>query len=479
MSNRTSNKFRQLKENLKANKPPTFSSAPNKIWYSLLLIALVSAICYLVYLGYSSSLLNELIIPIVILVILLSGSIIWGFPKYYVQSLPNEAGKTFDRENAKLKLEDDTRKTFAQIVGGAVLLGGLVFTFNTFRLQQEGQFTDRFTKAVTQIGDDKLEVRLGGLYALERIAKDSPKDHWTVMEILSAYVREKAKKKEVVVKNTESNSNTNAKNKIDETKEIPKIATDVQAALTIIGRRKTEQDSKTDKINLSETDLSGADLSKSNLSGANLRKSNLIGTNLSNSNLAQIDLTESNLTNAILNNSNLSETNLIRVNLTNSQLFRSDLNKVKLKGSILHGANLRQVKMQSVILDTVDLSEANLQFTDLRGAAIYSSDFSKTQFFLSDLRGASLSDRQEVGSTLRERDTPVASSPTETAEHIPIELAYPTFQQLGNLIIDENTELPPDLETRKAELLELSKKNIKEREMYLRILENENYNRTN
>ncbi len=35
-----------------------------------------------------------------------------------------------------------------------------------------------------------LEVRLGGIYALERIARDSPKDHWTIMEVLTAYVRE-------------------------------------------------------------------------------------------------------------------------------------------------------------------------------------------------------------------------------------------------------------------------------------------------
>jgi hypothetical protein len=35
-----------------------------------------------------------------------------------------------------------------------------------------------------------LEVRLGGIYALERIARDSPTDHWTIIEVLSTYVRE-------------------------------------------------------------------------------------------------------------------------------------------------------------------------------------------------------------------------------------------------------------------------------------------------
>jgi hypothetical protein len=352
MSNRNSNKIKQRKENLTANKPPTFSSAPNKIWFWLFLIALVSAIGFLSSQAYSSNLPNELIIPIAVVGILLFALIIWYLPKFYVQSLPNETGKTFDRENAKLKLEDDTRKTFAQIVGGAVILGGLVFTFNTFRLQQEGQFTDRFTKAVTQIGDDKLEVRLGGLYALERIAKDSPKDHWTVMEILSAYVRENAKKKDEIVKNTESNSNKIVNDKTDEKKEIPKIATDVQAALTIIGRRKTEQDSKTDKINLSETDLSGADLSWANLSGANLGRANLSFTHLYHANLSGAFLVEANL------------------------------------------------------------SFAELSFADLMNSFI-------------------------------------------------------TFEQLESAFISKNTKLPEDLETRKAELLELSEKNLEERNRLL------------
>ena len=37
--------------------------------------------------------------------------------------------------------------------------------------------TDRYTKAIEQLGSDKLDVRIGGIYALERIALDSDKDH--------------------------------------------------------------------------------------------------------------------------------------------------------------------------------------------------------------------------------------------------------------------------------------------------------------
>src|ERR671911_3007427 len=94
----------------------------------------------------------------------------------------------------------------AQIAGGLALLFGLYFTWRrveisqkTLETQQDQQVTERFTRAIDQLGatDDKgepkLEIRLGGIYALQRIAKDSPKrDASTVMEVLTAYVRENA-----------------------------------------------------------------------------------------------------------------------------------------------------------------------------------------------------------------------------------------------------------------------------------------------
>ena len=50
--------------------------------------------------------------------------------------------------------------------------------------------TDRYTKAIEQLGSDKLDVRIGGIYALERIARDSARDHPAVMEVLTTFIRE-------------------------------------------------------------------------------------------------------------------------------------------------------------------------------------------------------------------------------------------------------------------------------------------------
>ena len=91
----------------------------------------------------------------------------------------------------RLQAENDLRTTLLQAVGGAVLLTGVAFTALTLRLNKQGQITDRFTKAIDQLGDpEKLHVRVGGIYALERIARDSPDDHQTIMEVLTSFLRE-------------------------------------------------------------------------------------------------------------------------------------------------------------------------------------------------------------------------------------------------------------------------------------------------
>jgi hypothetical protein len=60
----------------------------------------------------------------------------------------------------------------------------------TYELTEQGQVTDRCTKAIEQLASDKgLDVQTGGIYALERIAGDSPRDHPTVMEVLAAFIR--------------------------------------------------------------------------------------------------------------------------------------------------------------------------------------------------------------------------------------------------------------------------------------------------
>ena len=58
------------------------------------------------------------------------------------------------------------------------------------RTHRTGQVAARYTKAIEQLGSGNLDVRIGGIYALERIAHNSPRDQPAVLEVLAAFIRE-------------------------------------------------------------------------------------------------------------------------------------------------------------------------------------------------------------------------------------------------------------------------------------------------
>jgi hypothetical protein len=102
-----------------------------------------------------------------------------------------DPAKRHELEDGRPKLQNDVRTTLLQALGGAVIALGAFFTYRQLQVNREGQITERFTRAIDQLGNDKgqLDVTLGGLYALKRIAKDSPADRATIAEVLTAYVR--------------------------------------------------------------------------------------------------------------------------------------------------------------------------------------------------------------------------------------------------------------------------------------------------
>ncbi|MEH0842363.1 pentapeptide repeat-containing protein [Micromonospora sp. CPCC 205711] len=53
----------------------------------------------------------------------------------------------------------------------------------------ERRLTDLYTRAVELLGSDSAAVRLGGLYALERLGQDNPAQRTTIVAVLCAYLR--------------------------------------------------------------------------------------------------------------------------------------------------------------------------------------------------------------------------------------------------------------------------------------------------
>ena len=180
----------------------------------------------------------------------------------------------------------DGQVTLVQIITGILVLVGMYWTSRrvlaaeeTVRVAEEGQVTDRFTRAIAQLGDKEMAIRLGGIYALERIAKDSEKDHGPIMEVLTADVRKKAPRRE---------------QDIEEAPDPP--PTDIQAILTVIGRRETTGKNRgNDRLDLTGTQLAVANLRDANLRGANLRDANLDGADLDGADLDGATLTDANI----------------------------------------------------------------------------------------------------------------------------------------------------------------------------------------
>lgn len=150
----------------------------------------------------------------------------------------------------------------------------------TLRVTRDSKLTERFAKAVEQLGaldkDGKnpiLEMRFGGIYALERIARESPHDHQPIMEILTAYVRQNAPWHESAA------PPGGAEGEAPPAAEMPELRKDIQAILTVLGRRTREHEETSAsssaetpfRLDLRSTDLRQASLKKAHLAGANLQ----------------------------------------------------------------------------------------------------------------------------------------------------------------------------------------------------------------
>jgi uncharacterized protein YjbI with pentapeptide repeats len=240
------------------------------------------------------------------------------------------------------------------------------------RVAQQGQFTDRYSRAIEQLGRpeiDQLQIRLGGIYALERLAIDSRNFQPTVIEVLSTFVRTKSAKSAGVTTGPCAPE---------------KPPADIEAAVIVLGRRNISNDDGA-IINLAHACLAGV-----NLWGAKFTGANLAGVDLSGADLSEADLDSAKLTAAILTSANVGGTNFDAAQLEHADLscisrhyteqlppkFRganlsfASLEGAKIngfisgnhtygadfRGAILDGANLNDAGLRAANFDHVDLS---------------------------------------------------------------------------------------------------------------------------
>jgi uncharacterized protein YjbI with pentapeptide repeats len=264
------------------------------------------------------------------------------------------------------------------------------------RITQQGQITERFTRSIDQLGNKNLEIRLGGIYALQRIANESEDDYEPIVEILTAYIR----------------------NYSPRTSNLTLPAADIKATVAVLARLLVRRGHRgEDPLHLVPVELAGTNLKEANFQVIN----------------RPVNLERANFQEALLSNAGFGDTNL----------FYASFERADLREGNLLGANLGSGHLQEADLEHADLRETNLEFADfrnatLREAGLYGANLTQADLRDAVLQGADLRDALFGGTLLQGADLKGADLRDTT--HL-------TQAQLEQASGDLNTRLPPGLKS--------------------------------
>jgi hypothetical protein len=275
-----------------------------------------------------------------------------------------------DTEEAR----EAVRTSGLQFVGGLVLVVGAVLTALNLRqtrlrdeeqrraneeralIDREGQITERFTRAIDQLGSAALDVRLGGIYALERLARESRDDHGPIMEVLTAFVRERSPWPP-----------------LDEEEGPHRPSADVQAAFTVLGRRNRDHEpdwewysiptqqghqAREYHLNLRSVDFRGASLPRADFSYDDLIGSHFEGANLDRARFWHAELGRSDFRGANLRDASLSGAIMSEAHFEHATLWGADLSEVWMTNAFLEGANLDDANVETAVFDGTRIDDA-------------------------------------------------------------------------------------------------------------------------
>ena len=321
------------------------------------------------------------------------GLVIWSIPKLLSLLV---LGWMFLQSAENRLLLGEVALTTLSAIGLALLMGRVaVFLWNviTVRIWQVPQ---RYATAIERLGDEKIEHRLESIRTLKRIAKFAAKDHRAITKTLTNFVQERAS---VYPRGRTTLSEHHS------------IASDIQAALMVIGRkplfcrvmwrfiRKAYRESD-QQINMGLTNLCKARLHRANLQKANLYRTNLQRSDLQNTNFHKTNLQGANLKECNLCRANLKEADLQAVDLQKATLYKTNLQQSNLYSANLQGANLGRANLQQTSLQEAHLSEANLYRSNLQGAFLYRANLQETSLEQANLQDAFLSEASLQGANL-------------------------------------------------------------------------------
>ena len=226
---------------------------------------------------------------------------------------------------------------------------------------ESGLQNDRYQKGAEMLGNETCSTRLGGIYALERLARDHPKTyHEQIMELLSSFARHPT---------TDTAIEIEYYNKAT-SKETYHVRPDVYEAVSAILRCKVAQ--------IKNENGSGKNSGsfQTNLSVRYLRSEGPPYINLTNVKLTGADLSDADLSGAELNGADLSDADLSDAHLIGAKLFGAKLIDTKLPGANLTNVNLTNVNLTGAYFAYACLAGASLLNVNLSNADLSDADFS-------------------------------------------------------------------------------------------------------
>jgi hypothetical protein len=242
-------------------------------------------------------------------------------------------------------LQNEMRKTFLQVVGGAFALFALYLTFRRVVVAEQGHITDRYTKAIEQLGATKaenkpnVEVRLGAIYALERIGQDSVRDHWPIMEVLTEYVQQNAPAP--VGKLAEEDNKMVIKKG---------PAMEIQAILTVLGRRRHDhrREHIWQRLDLRDCDLRGAKFQLAHMEKTRFDRAHVEG--------------------AIFYGAQVEEAIFYGADMKGADFYRANTRRTRFYDAHLEGSSFLLAHVEGANFDGAHIEEANFDGAHVEGA---------------------------------------------------------------------------------------------------------------
>ncbi|WP_203337464.1 pentapeptide repeat-containing protein [Nocardioides limicola] len=253
------------------------------------------------------------------------------------------------------------RRTILAVLAGLGAALTLVYTHLRHQLDRDANSTGRYSEAVRQLSSDHLSMNLGGVYALARVARDSPRDRDTICEVLAAYARESTWKR------SESPEDT----------PLPRHTLPTLKVLSDLPRGANYPDLR--GINLSYSSFRMGSLPR----GAILDSADLRHSVLENVKLRDVDLTRAKLSFGHLKSVTAERCSFDGLDLEGCDVVESTFVDLSTDSAPIQASS---AKFGSTQFQRLDFSEAGL-----KDASFNDSYFDSVQLDRADLRGVSVS----------------------------------------------------------------------------------------